>query len=225
MNIKIDFSNYITDEDPFDTRDRARLICSRIADDIQGLAEQYVDGLKLKGKLPQAVTGKIERGEGEAIVGIPAFPVTDNQKHQAYLDYRNDFLTVTRFAEHYGWSEDLANKIIDEGRVIHNLANAEGTLNIIDRLKIERPEIAIVVKWEEDHDFEWDGDGEDPITDGYYPYNVDITASRIVNGELLEGTASLGGCYSKDGGKDDPEIGGYLNQLVDDAVAELDKQK
>lgn len=171
------------------------------------------------------VTGKIERGEGEPIVAIPHIPTTDNEKHQAYLDYRNDFLTVARFAEHYGWPEELAIKIIDEGRVIHNLANAEGELNIIDRLKITRPEIAIAVKWEEDHDYEWDGDCEDPIVDGYYPYSVDVCACTIRNGELLEGFACLCGCYSKDAGESESDINGYLTQLVEEAVAELDKQK
>lgn len=33
-----------------------------------------------------------------------------------YSDYRNNFLTVGRFAEHYGISEKLANEIINECR-------------------------------------------------------------------------------------------------------------
>ncbi len=157
----------------------------------------------------------------EPIVGIPHIPTTDNQKHQAYLDWTNNFVSSPAFAEHYGLSHANAVRLIEEGRVIHEASCG----NSIDRLKITRPEIAVVVTWEEDHDYEWDGDGEDPITEGFYPYDVCVTASRIVNGELLEGTAYLGGCYSKDAGKDNPEVSGYLDGLVEEAVANLDKQK
>jgi hypothetical protein len=165
--------------------------------------------------------------------------MNDQQKIDAYLDWVNNYVSIARFAEHYGLTPEKGADLIDEGRKIHEaeaaehltpedhelLAELAADLNIIDRLKITRPEIAITVTWEEDHEYEWCGDGEDPITEGFYPYNVDITASTIRNGELIEGNAYLGGCYSKDGGKDDPEIGGYLDQLVEEAVAELDKAK
>tara|TARA_R100000655_G_scaffold1110_1_gene4415 strand:+ start:2519 stop:2656 length:138 start_codon:yes stop_codon:yes gene_type:complete len=36
-----------------------------------------------------------------------------------YLDYVNNFLTVTRFAEYYGISETEANEIINLGRIIN----------------------------------------------------------------------------------------------------------
>jgi hypothetical protein len=70
-------------------------------------------------KLRQTVTGKVEQGKAEPVVGIPAFPQTDNQKHQAYLDYVNNFITVERFAEHYDLTEVVANDIIEQGRKIH----------------------------------------------------------------------------------------------------------
>jgi len=66
------------------------------------------------------ITEKIERGEAEAVVGNPAIPQTDNQKHQAYLDWVNSFGTLAGFAGHYGLNEEQARKLIDEGREIHN---------------------------------------------------------------------------------------------------------
>ena len=37
-----------------------------------------------------------------------------------YLDYFNNFITVKRFAEFYGISEDKAVTLIDMGRVINH---------------------------------------------------------------------------------------------------------
>jgi hypothetical protein len=93
-------------------------------------------------------------------------------------------------------------------------------MTTIERIKAERPDIAINVSWEYDPHFEWDGDY--PLEDGYEPYDVTVTASKIVNGKLIQGNAYLGGCYSKDGGKDDPEIGGYLPQMIEEAIEEVD---
>lgn len=97
-------------------------------------------------------------------------------------------------------------------------------MNIIEQLKTTRPEVVVKVTWEEDHDYEWDGDGPDPIDDGYYPHIVVVVAYTIRNGEIFEGCDSLGGCYSKDHGVSEPDINGYLDGLVSDAVAKLDKQ-
>ena len=36
-----------------------------------------------------------------------------------YLDYINNFLTVAKFAEHYGISEIFADQVITEGRRIN----------------------------------------------------------------------------------------------------------
>lgn len=36
--------------------------------------------------------------------------------HAAYLDYVNNFITVEKFAEHYGVSEGLARVMIEEMR-------------------------------------------------------------------------------------------------------------
>ena len=36
-------------------------------------------------------------------------------RKEMYLDYVNNFLTVEKFAEHYGITEEKANEIIEEG--------------------------------------------------------------------------------------------------------------
>ena len=41
-----------------------------------------------------------------------------------YLDYVNNFLTVDKFAEHYGISLRLANDIVDVGRATDNFTKA-----------------------------------------------------------------------------------------------------
>lgn len=95
------------------------------------------------------------------------------------------------------------------------------TQSKIETLRQTNPEIAISIHWEPDYDFVWDGEGEDPALVYMTAHNVEVRASRIVAGELQTGKAFLGGCYSADAGKDDPEISGYLDQLTDEAVADL----
>lgn len=41
------------------------------------------------------------------------------QMHAAYLDYVNNFLTVEKFAEHYGISYMIASQMINEMREYH----------------------------------------------------------------------------------------------------------
>ena len=47
---------------------------------------------------------------GETVLQSPAEYIA------AYEDYWNDFLTVDRFAIHYGWSVETARQVISEGR-------------------------------------------------------------------------------------------------------------
>jgi hypothetical protein len=44
---------------------------------------------------------------------------------EIYLDWVNNFLTVQRFAEYYGISEDFAIELIGEGRRLHENAVQE----------------------------------------------------------------------------------------------------
>ncbi len=39
---------------------------------------------------------------------------------EIYRDWFNNWLTLAKFAEHYGISEEAANKLISEGREAHN---------------------------------------------------------------------------------------------------------
>ena len=39
---------------------------------------------------------------------------------EMYLDYVNNFLSVSRFAEYYNISEDEANQVIKIGRMLNN---------------------------------------------------------------------------------------------------------
>lgn len=91
----------------------------------------------------------------------------------------------------------------------------------IESLRLARPDIAISITWEQDPHFSWDGDGPYPENDGYLPHTVEVRATQIRNGEMKTASAYLGGCYSKDGGEDDPEISGYLDQMIDEAFSEL----
>lgn len=91
---------------------------------------------------------------------------------------------------------------------------------LIEKLGQVAPSIAFSVRWEEDPNFRWDGDGLDPAEEGFIAYDVDVAARAIVNGKLEEGEAHLGGSYSKPG-EHDPDIHGYLNDLLQEALDRL----
>lgn len=84
------------------------------------------------------------------------------------------------------------------------------------------PDIVFSVAYERDHHFQWDGDGPDPSNEGFDAYDVDVYARTTVGGESVEGRASLGGTYAKPG-EFDPDINGYLPQMLEEAVQELMK--
>ena len=45
---------------------------------------------------------------------------SDQELIDAFLDYKNDFLSVHAFASHYGLSPEHAVHVIDEGRELLN---------------------------------------------------------------------------------------------------------
>lgn len=94
---------------------------------------------------------------------------------------------------------------------------------LIKKLAKVAPSIHFSVVWEPDHNFRWDGDGPDPTERGYQAYDVAVYARAVVGGEHLEGVNYLGGSYSKPG-KHDPNVHGYLNQMLDEALDELGRK-
>ena len=94
---------------------------------------------------------------------------------------------------------------------------------IFQTLEKIAPGIAFEVEWEEDQFFDWDGDGPDPREEGYIPHDVDVYARAVQRGNLKEGRESLGGAYDKPD-ELDPDIHGYLPQMLDGAIEELETQ-
>jgi len=92
--------------------------------------------------------------------------------------------------------------------------------NLLNQLKRSSPSLAFSVSRERDENFCWDGDGPDPIDEGFEPCDVTVTASSIVKGSLREGTNFLGGSYFK---LDEPcdDVHGYLPQMLDAALDDL----
>lgn len=43
----------------------------------------------------------------------------DGEYQAAYLDWKNNFLSVSGFAAHYGWSDETAKQVISDGRALH----------------------------------------------------------------------------------------------------------
>jgi len=82
------------------------------------------------------------------------------------------------------------------------------------------PNIAFALEYTEDPNFVWDGDGPDPSEEGFVAYNIKACAMTVGKGEFMEGCNYLGGCYEKPG-HFDPDIGGYLPQVLEAAVSEL----
>lgn len=82
------------------------------------------------------------------------------------------------------------------------------------------PSIVFSATKTEDHSYVWDGDGPDPIEQGFSPYTVCVSAETIWRGVRVSGSAYLGGCYYAD----DEEVGdvnGYLNSMLEEAATNL----
>lgn len=95
---------------------------------------------------------------------------------------------------------------------------------LILKLREIAPSIVITVTWTPDPHCSWDGDGPDPREEGLNPYDVDVVATVIRNGEFVEGKASLGSTWKKhdEMTEDDEDVHGYLPQMLQEAIKELD---
>jgi hypothetical protein len=97
------------------------------------------------------------------------------------------------------------------------------TEQVYAKLKELAPSVHFTASREFDDDEVWDGDGPDPVEDGFMPYTVEIEATTIIGGEAIEASAYLGSSYMKDDEEID-DMHGYLPQKLEEAAEDLLKQ-
>lgn len=103
---------------------------------------------------------------------------------------------------------------------IHTFKPAE----LLARLAQVAPSIAIETIWERDTDARWDMDPSCGDPDDFTAWQSEVRASAIVAGRMVSGSAYLGGTWEKYGdnpAKSNPEISGYLPQMIEEALQEL----
>lgn len=90
------------------------------------------------------------------------------------------------------------------------------------------PSVCIQTFWEHDtclYDITKDCDmPADTDPNDWQAWQSEVRASAIVNGETVSGSAYLGGTWEKYGdnpAKSNPEISGYLPQMIEEALREL----
>lgn len=91
---------------------------------------------------------------------------------------------------------------------------------LFSQLRSLAPSVAFSVYREIDGSFKWDGDGPNPVKDGFDPYTVAVCASAIVGGKKIVEEVFLGGCYFR---PDEPtgDLNGYLLQQLQSAAEQL----
>jgi len=92
------------------------------------------------------------------------------------------------------------------------------------RLSILMPSVAIETIWEPDPDAQWDVDSATLKRSDFRAWQSEVRATAVVNGELVSGSAYLGGTWEKLGthpAESNPEISGYELQKTDEAIREL----
>lgn len=107
--------------------------------------------------------------------------------------------------------------------------------SILAALATVAPSIAFRTEWTPDPDCRFDEHGmtapggcfhgEDP--DDWRCWQSEVTATAIVGGEMLTGSAYLGGTWERYGdnpAESNPDISGYLLQMLEEALDELDGQ-
>lgn len=89
------------------------------------------------------------------------------------------------------------------------------------KLRELAPSVSFEVEWSPDEDARWEKEwGEQG---NFEAYNTDVRAKAIVKGEIIEGWECMGGTWEIPD-KKDPEIGGYLPQMLLGAAEDLMKQ-
>lgn len=86
------------------------------------------------------------------------------------------------------------------------------------------PDVNIRTVWTEDPHYRWDGDGPDPVEEGYVAHDVSVIAEiELANGTVVVGDNHLGGSYEKPG-VEDPLVHGYYYDMLSSALRELYEQ-
>jgi len=90
------------------------------------------------------------------------------------------------------------------------------------------PSISIQTEWSHDsdlRDIRKDCDGmDDENPEGWQAWQSEVSASAIVNGEIVSASAYLGGTWEKAGDnphESNPDISGYEPQMTAEALTEL----
>lgn len=92
---------------------------------------------------------------------------------------------------------------------------------ILAELKKLAPSVVFIVKsYPAEDPLGWDGDGPHPEAQGLVEHESEVTAKAITNGEFVEGSAYLCGSWYTPG-EPDPDISGYLPQMLEEAAMEL----
>jgi hypothetical protein len=96
------------------------------------------------------------------------------------------------------------------------------------KLALVAPDINIETLWEHDSDCRFEDEdgleGENP--NDWQCWQSEVKASIIVGGQLVTGSAYLGGTWEKyedHPSKSNPDISGYENQMTEEALGELSK--
>ena len=97
---------------------------------------------------------------------------------------------------------------------------------LLKELSVSRPDVAVKVtcSYDEDCCQHWEGAQtcDELIDEGFTPYMVKVEAFKIINGVIIKGDDHLGSCWMEHEGSDE-EIGGYFEQMLQTALAELDE--
>lgn len=89
------------------------------------------------------------------------------------------------------------------------------------------PAICIETIWEHDEDARWDIEDNTLDPDDFTAWQSEVRASVILDGKLVSESAYMSGTWEKYGDdprKSNPEISGYLPQMIQEALRELLKR-
>jgi hypothetical protein len=98
---------------------------------------------------------------------------------------------------------------------------------IMEAVAIAAPSIHLETIWSFDEDARWDIDDPELDPEDFTPWQSEVRATCIHNGQFVTGHAYLGGTWEKYGDspeKSNPDISGYFPQKAEEALSELQKQ-